>query len=120
MRSPAPEWATSTGPNSGTGDGVSVDGSVNQANLDGTTPHGLASGQDSPWGVAVDANYLYWANQILVQPPETYRIWRANLDGSNPQAIDYSETLWHAAGLAVDANHLYWTSLGVGPTGARS
>ena len=37
-------------------------GTINRAGLDGSDPQAIIGSQDGPWGVAVDANYVYWAN----------------------------------------------------------
>jgi sugar lactone lactonase YvrE len=57
--------------------------------------------------VAVDASQLYWANSTDFWPGNG-AIWRANLDGSNPQAIVYGQN--NPVGMAVDASHLYWAN----------
>jgi virginiamycin B lyase len=57
------------------------DGTIWRANLDGSNPQAIITGQNLPWGVAVDPSYLYWTNQ------GTNTIWRANLDGTNPQTF---------------------------------
>src|SRR6185369_8077637 len=73
-------------------DGVAVDAShlywtaigegvIYEANLDGTNPQAIISGQSGPWGVAVDASQLYWTN------PVAGTIWAANLDGSSPHVL---------------------------------
>jgi hypothetical protein len=63
--------------NSGSG----ADGTVNVANLDGSSPRVLVGGQNPPAGVAVDSTYVYWVN------PDGGTVNQANLDGSNPHAL---------------------------------
>jgi hypothetical protein len=63
--------------NSGSG----ADGTVNVANLDGSSPRVLVGGQNPPAGVAVDPTYVYWVN------PDGGTVNQANLDGSNPHAL---------------------------------
>jgi hypothetical protein len=46
--------------------------------------------------------HLYWADGSS--------IWRANLDGTNPQPIVPNQV--EALGVAVDASHLYWANRG--------
>ncbi|TAK01292.1 MAG: DUF5050 domain-containing protein [Chloroflexota bacterium] len=79
------------------------DGKIMAANPDGTGAHTLVTGQDSPFGVAVDGSHLYWANI------GADTIMRANLDGSNVTALVSGQS--HPYGVAVDATHLYWTNL---------
>ena len=61
--------------------GDAAEGSVWEANLDGTSPHAIAPNQNGPLGVATDGNHVYWAN-VLDQAIE-----QANPDGSSAQAI---------------------------------
>ena len=77
-------WA-STGdtPNSGT---------INRAGLDGSDPQAIVTGQDFPYGVAVNASSLYWVNR------GDNTVHLANLDGSNPQTLGSGQGAW---GLAV-------------------
>jgi hypothetical protein len=80
-----------------------------RANLDGTGDQPFTvGGAFHPHGVAVDANYIYWAN------PSS--IGRANLDGtlSNPTFISGASTPF---GVAVDANYIYWTNVGTNTVG---
>jgi sugar lactone lactonase YvrE len=83
----------------------SGDGTIRQANLDGSDVQAIVSGQDQPQAVAVDVSYLYWANSL------DGTIWRADLDGANAQAIVTDQ---EADGLAADGGHLYWTDQGDG------
>ena len=74
--------------------------SIWEANLDGSSPQAVVTGQISPAGVAVNASHLYWTDSGAV--------WEANLDGTNPQVIVTGQ--YDAGfGVAVDASHLYWT-----------
>ena len=59
--------------------------------------------------MAVDASHLYWATRA------SGSVWRANLDGSDPQAI--APARHNPAGVAVDADHVYWTNSGDGSDG---
>ena len=56
------------------------DGTIWRASLDGTSPQALVTGQNRPFGVAVDPSYLYWSNGDGT-------IWQANLDGTSPQSL---------------------------------
>ena len=79
-----------------------ADDSIWEANLDGTNPQAVVTGQHDPAGVAVDASHLYWTSSGAV--------WEANLDGSSPQAVVTGQI--SPAGVAVNASHLYWTDSG--------
>jgi hypothetical protein len=83
----------------------SSDGTINESNLNGSSPRVLVSGQKGAEGLAVDASHLYWTNFGNATIDE------ANLDGSNPHVIE-TDVLSH--GVAVDASHLYWTAVGEG------
>jgi sugar lactone lactonase YvrE len=76
-------------------------GTIAEANLDGTNPQTIAVGQSEPFGVAVDAQHLYWANfgGTIVE---------ANLDGTNQKTIASGQNV--PSGVAVNAQHLYWTN----------
>src|SRR6185312_755975 len=79
---------------------------ISSANLDGSDPQTLVSGQNGPIGVAVDASHLYWTNQ------NDGSIWAANRDGTSPHAISNAGLAgWD---IAVGGDHLYWTVLGRG------
>jgi Domain of unknown function (DUF5050)/Abnormal spindle-like microcephaly-assoc'd, ASPM-SPD-2-Hydin len=80
------------------------DGTIWQANLDGSSPQALVTGQHDPGGVAVDTTHLYWTNG------GDGTIWQANLDGSGAQAIVTGQS--QPVGVVVDATHLYWVSNG--------
>ena len=91
-------WATSTSLLRG-------DGTIWRANLDGSSPQAIATGQTSPSGVAVDADYLYWTTSST---DGSSAIMRSGLDGSNPQFIVGGDSVY-AVGLATDGSQLYWT-----------
>jgi hypothetical protein len=60
----------------------------------------LTSGQNNPWGVAVDDTYIYWSNL------GNNTVYRANLDGTGQTTLAAGE---HGLGcLAMDADYLYW------------
>ena len=79
------------------------DGTIKAANPDGTGVGTLVSGQDSPFGVALDASHVYWANI------GTNAIMRANLDGTGLTTLVFGQS--HPYGVALDASHVYWTNL---------
>lgn len=80
--------------------------SIGEAGLDGTAanPH-FVDGALSPYGVAVDGQHVYWANE------SAGTIGRANLDGSG--ATDSFITgATNPIQMAVDGEYLYWANLG--------
>jgi hypothetical protein len=83
----------------------SSDGTINESNLNGSSPRVLVSGQTDAEGLAVNASHLYWTNFGSATIDE------ANLDGSNPHVIE-TGVLSH--GVAVAPLRLYWTAVGEG------
>jgi len=79
---------------------------ITEAGLDGTGAQVIASAQNGPYGVAVDASHLYWANDG--SGSNTGTIVEANLDGTGAQAIVSGQSF--PAGVAVNASHLYWSN----------
>ena len=75
-------------------------GTVVEANLDGTDPQTIATGQSGPEGVAVSTGHLYWTNDTAGTVVE------ANLDGTSPQTIATGQN--GPEGVAVSADQLYW------------
>ena len=98
-------WTEQTGASSGT---------INSANLDGTSVTELTSILSVPMGIAVDAtgSNLYWTNA-------RGRIQRANLDGSGIQNV--MSDLPGPMDIAVARGIVYWTQFdataGVGNVG---
>lgn len=69
----------------------------------------------SPFGIAVDENFLYWSDST------TGQILRGSLDGLGPATVlfdggDYpgAPTLVGPAGLSVDQTHVYWVDSATG------
>ena len=58
-----------------------IDGTVWRANLDGSDPRQLESGQSVPEGIAVYSGHIYWSNSDGT-------IWEAKLDGSDATLLD--------------------------------
>ena len=71
----------------------SGNGTIMEANLDGTNPQTIVTGQSNPGGIAADAQHLYWDNIFIGT------IVEANLDGANPQTIVTGQGL--VGGIAV-------------------
>jgi len=82
-----------------------VAGTIWAANLDGSSPHVLATGQDNPAGVAVGGipgPLLYWAN---TDGGSNGTINSANLDGTSANAIVTGQNA--PAGVAVSSASVY-------------
>jgi Low-density lipoprotein receptor repeat class B len=113
--------ATATDALTGTGGGLgqapgghiywAAGSTIKQASLDGSSPHAVVTGQNHPFGVAVDGSHIYWAT------PEDRNgnpgaIWEANLDGTSPHAFIGGSD--NPVGVAVDGSRIYWTDSGNG------
>jgi len=95
-------WSASSSPGNGL---------IGQANLDGSSPNfTLLSGLFGAQGIALDSNFLYWANGPL-------QIGRANLNGTSPNpsfiigarvGTPTSDPVGTPTGLAVDSTSVYW------------
>jgi hypothetical protein len=72
-------------------------GTVNKANLDGSSPHTVVHGQNEPAGVATGGGHLYWTTVDGV-------IGEANLDGTGAHVIVRGP---NASEVAVGNSHLY-------------
>ena len=83
-------------------------GTIVEANLDGTNPTTIVTGQNYPIGVAVGGNHLYWADEGTAPNFTDGTIVEANLDGTNPTTI--ATGLNSPFMVTVDSDHLYWTS----------
>jgi Bacterial Ig-like domain (group 3)/PASTA domain/Domain of unknown function (DUF5050) len=77
---------------------------LGRADLDGTgVTHSFAGGASNPAAIAIDGNYIYWAND------GTFSIGRVKLNGSDPQPKWIPNLPQSAAGIAVDGSYIYWT-----------
>jgi hypothetical protein len=82
-----------------------IDGTVLEANLDGTGVQTLDPSQASQYGVpgvAVDSSHIYWTSF------GSGTVMEANLDGSGPQTLVTGQN--GPYGVAVDSSHIYWTN----------
>ena len=77
---------------------------IGRANLDGTgVNQAFITGAKAPLHIAIDSNYLYWANHGGTS------VGRANLDGTGVNQ-NFVETSGNPAGLAVDGSYIYWNT----------
>lgn len=67
----------------------------------------IAAGGNAPWGMAVDATFIYWSNW------GSGFIGRAKLNGTVVEK-EWLKTEGKPQGLAVDAGHIYWADEGGG------
>ena len=81
-------------------------GTIGRANLDGSgVNQNFITGAADPWGVAVNARHVFWANR------GTNAIGRANLDGSAvDQSFIDSTSLRDPRGVALDRRYIYWAN----------
>jgi DNA-binding beta-propeller fold protein YncE len=95
-----------------------ADGIIGYGTLDGTGgAQTLASKQQLPWGLAVDANYLYWttsgtygANDVPNGDGGVYRCEKVNC--TTP--VQLAGNLADARGIAVDDGAIYFTTYATG------
>jgi len=89
---------------------VAGNGKIRRANLDGTGVEDLVTGMIYPYAMAIDmaSGKMFWIRQELDS------IWRANLDGSNPESLIPLGSSSYAFCLALDTARaqLYWTDPG--------
>jgi serine protease len=89
------------------------DGTIHEANLDGTSPQTLVTGNinSGPRGVAVSSSHIYWADS------NSGTIMEANLNGTGVTTLVTGQN--QPYGVAVDGSHIYWTDQAccAGPNG---
>lgn len=79
-------WATQT------------DGTIMKMALGGGNPTPLATNQ-SPYGIAVDASFVYWTSG--------QNVMRVGIGGGSPSVVTTDASV--ASSIAVDASFVYWT-----------
>jgi Ca2+-binding RTX toxin-like protein len=93
-------------------------GTIGRANLDGTGANqSFITGADTPAGVAVDRDYIYWTNQ---DESVGWPIGIARLAGTSVFPNSVLDAHAVGDGVAVDLNFIYWTSsstIAVAPKG---
>ena len=98
-------------------------GAIGRANLDGdpnSVNNNFIPGVNAQAvGVAVDANYIYWANIATPAPPPEQgppgAIGRASLDGTGVEPNFIPSV--NAGGVAVDDQYIYWADSDTGAIG---
>jgi sugar lactone lactonase YvrE len=71
--------------------------------IGGGTPTTLASGQSSPFGLAVDATSVYWANHVA-----SGKVMKVPISGGTPTTLASGQSFPY--GIAVDADSVYWAN----------
>jgi Domain of unknown function (DUF5050) len=74
---------------------------IADANIDGSNPQVIDSGQSTLYAVTTNGSRIYWTDA------GASNIWMASTDGSNPQLIVPNQDF--PAGIAVSGSHIYWT-----------
>src|ERR1700682_157325 len=75
----------------------------------GGTPTSIASGQNSPAGIAVDANNIYWTNNL------DGTVMKVPIAGRTPTIIASGQSF--PFGIAIDDTYVYWTNNGTNAGG---
>jgi hypothetical protein len=86
------------------GDPGQSNGTIMEANLDGSDPHPLFQDQNDPSDVAVANGVLYWSSF------DGGTILEANVDGGHVLTVANGQD--NPNGVAADFNHLYWANSG--------
>jgi hypothetical protein len=74
--------------------------------IGGGTPTILASGQNNPHGIAIDAANIYWTTNY------TGTVMKVPIGGGTPTTLASGQN--SPARIAVDATSVYWTNYGDG------
>ena len=95
-------WGNATG---GCTESGSCPGSIGVANLNGTDVRENFIQADTPYGLAVDGQYIYWSNF------GSDTIGRANLNGTGVNQ-DFIRGASSPDGVVVNRQHIYWSNSG--------
>ena len=69
----------------------------------------LASGQDFPYGIAVDSTSVYWANAAINSGGTAGSVVKVAVTGGTPDTLASATTPWN---VAVDGTNVYWAQTG--------
>ena len=96
--------------------GIVEAGSIYRANLDGSNVEALITAPNAPFFLALDAAggqiyWVAWTDLNLEGVPEAGSIYRANLDGSNVEALITESNIPGSLALDVAGGQMYWTAI---------
>ncbi len=78
-------------------------GTIRRVPIGGGSPQTIASGELSPWVIAIDASYVYWTSN------EAYSsVGQATLDGGMKSPLAPMQP--YPRGVAVDSSYVYWSN----------
>ena len=89
------------------------EGTIGRADIDGdpaSVEPDFITGASDPQGIALDDEYIYWANAAQLPGLADTAISRAELGGTNVERrFLHPPANGRPRGVAVDADHIYWT-----------
>ena len=97
-------------------EGFTEEGIIYRANLDGSNVEALIDEQSVPLSLALDVagGQIYWTAWTAIDPEgftEEGIIYRANLDGSNVEALIDEQSVPGFLALDVAGGQIYWTAI---------